>query len=82
MVIVESRYGKIEGRVRVSELFHPDAVGISGNYGLGTLHSNPLNRIGPNFNTLLSLDEKTFDGVSGGQDSAPRVKLYKKELRK
>jgi len=82
MVIIESRYGKIEGRVRVSELFHPDAVGVSGNYGLGTLQSNPLNRIGPNFNTLLSLDEKTFDGVSGGQDSAPRVKLHRKEVRK
>jgi anaerobic selenocysteine-containing dehydrogenase len=82
MVIVESQYGKMEGRVRVSELFHPDAVGVSGNYGLGTIQSNPLNRIGPNFNTLLSLDERTFDGVSGGQDTAPRVKLYKKEVPK
>ena len=79
MVVVESRYGRIEGRLRVSELFHPDAVGVGGSYGLGTHQSNPLNRLGPNFNALLSLDDKTLDGVSGGQDTAPAVKLTKKE---
>jgi anaerobic selenocysteine-containing dehydrogenase len=78
-VIVESRYGKVEGRVRLSELFHPDTAGIGGSYGLGTLQSNPLNRIGPFFNNLLSLDDHTFDGVSGGQDTAPAVKVYRKE---
>ncbi|MBU2499027.1 MAG: molybdopterin-dependent oxidoreductase [Proteobacteria bacterium] len=79
MVVVASRYGKIEGRLRISELFHPDAVGVGGSYGLGTAQSNPLNRLGPNFNALLSIDDKTFDGVSGGQDTAPAVKLYSKE---
>jgi len=78
-VVVESRYGKIEGRVRISELMHPDAVGVGGSYGLGTKQSNPLNRLGPNFNALLSIDAKTFDQVSGGQDTAPAVRLYKKE---
>jgi len=77
-VVVESRYGRIEGRLRVSELFHPDAVGIGGSYGLGTCQSNPLNRVGPNFNALLSIDPKTFDGVSAGQDTAPAVKVYSK----
>jgi anaerobic selenocysteine-containing dehydrogenase len=77
-VVVESRYGRIEGRLRVSELFHPDAVGVGGSYGLGTRQSNPLNRLGPNFNALLSLDDRTFDGVSGGQDTAPAVKVYRK----
>jgi anaerobic selenocysteine-containing dehydrogenase len=78
-VVVESRYGKIDGRLRVSELFHPDTVGVGGSYGLGTGQSNPLNRIGPNFNALLSIDDWTFDGVSGGQDTAPAVKIYRKE---
>lgn len=78
-VVVESRYGKIEGRLRISELMHPDAVGVGGSYGLGTKQSNPLNRLGPNFNALLSIDAKTFDHVSGGQDTAPAVRLYKKE---
>jgi anaerobic selenocysteine-containing dehydrogenase len=79
IVVVESRYGKLEGRLRVSELFHPDAVGVGGSYGLGTRQSNPLNRVGPNFNALLSLDDKTLDGVSGGQDTAPAVRIYRKE---
>jgi anaerobic selenocysteine-containing dehydrogenase len=79
VVVVESRYGKIEGRLRVSELFHPDTVGVGGSYGLGTCQSNPLNRLGPNFNALLSIDPITFDAVSGGQDTAPAVKVTRKE---
>jgi len=79
IVVVESRYGRIEGRLRISELFHPDAVGVGGSYGLGTCQSNPLNRLGPNFNALLSIDPITFDAVSGGQDTAPAVKVYRKE---
>jgi anaerobic selenocysteine-containing dehydrogenase len=75
---VESRYGKVEGRVRVSELFHPDAVGIAGCYGVGTRQSNPLNRRGPNFNSLITTDDHTLDGVSAGQEMAPRVKITKK----
>jgi anaerobic selenocysteine-containing dehydrogenase len=78
-VVVASRYGEIEGRLRVSELFHPDAVGVGGSYGLGTRQSNPLNCVGPNFNALLSIDDKTLDGVSGGQDTAPAVRISRKE---
>ena len=81
-VVVESRYGRIEGRLKVSELFHPDTVGIGGSYGLGTCQSNPLNCLGPNFNALLSIDPRTFDGVSAGQDTAPAVKVYRKEGRR
>jgi anaerobic selenocysteine-containing dehydrogenase len=78
-VIVESRYGKVEGRVHLSELFHPDTVGISGCHGLGTMLSNPLSRKGPHFNSLLPLDDKSLDSVSAGMEIAPRVKVYKQE---
>jgi anaerobic selenocysteine-containing dehydrogenase len=78
-IIVESRYGKVEGTVHLSELFHPDMVGISGCHGLGTILSNPLIRKGPHFNSLLPLDDKSLDGVSAGMETAPRVKVYKKE---
>jgi len=79
VVIVESRYGKTEGRLRVTELFHPDAVGVSGCYGSGTIQSNPLNRKGPSYNSLLPLNNESLDAVSAGQESAPRIKVYKKE---
>ena len=76
----ESRYGKVGGRIHISELFHPDAVGISGCYGLGTCQSNPILRDGPHFNSLLPIDEETLDGVSGGVEVAPRVRVYKGKL--
>jgi hypothetical protein len=52
-------------------------VGIPGNHGMGTIQSNPLNRVGASFNSLLTLDEKTLDIISGGQELSPRVKIYK-----
>ncbi len=80
-VLVASRYGQVEGLVRTSELFHPDAVGISGAYGMGTKQSNPLNKEGPLFNLLLTTAEETLDSVSGGIELAPCVKIIKKEGR-
>ena len=80
-VTVASRYGSLQVIVRVSELFHPDAVGISGGYGGGNKHGNPLNRKGPNFNALLTTDIKTLDGVSAGQETAPAVKITKRSDR-
>ena len=77
LVTVESRYGKTEGILHIIETIHPDAVGMPGGHGLGTIQSNPLLREGPHFNSLLSLDEKTLDAVSAGQELSPRVKIYK-----
>lgn len=79
MVVVESRYGKTEGRLNTTQLLHPDAVGIPGCFGLGTKLANPLTRRGASWNSLLPLDDKTFDAVSAGLESAPRVKVYRKE---
>lgn len=78
-VTVASRYGSLNGVIRVSELFHPDAVGISGGYGGGNKHGNPLNRKGPNFNALLSTEIRTLDAVSAGQETAPKVKIIKRK---
>ena len=78
-VVVESRYGRGEGRVHASEIFHPDAVGISGCYGLGAVGMNPLSGQGLHFNSLLPMDDHTLDGVSAGMEVAPRVRVYKKE---
>jgi len=79
VVVIESRYGKTVGKIRITELIHPDAVGIPGSHGLGTIQSNPLNRVGTNINRLYSLDEKTLDAISGGQELSPRVRLRKQE---
>lgn len=81
-VTVSSRYGSLEGLIRVSELFHPDAVGISGGYGGGNKQGNPLNRKGPDFNSLLTTEMHTLDGVSAGQEAAPKVKIEKRRRAK
>ena len=78
MMFGHLRYGKTEGRLSVSELFHPDVVGIPGCYGLGARQSNPLGRSGPNLNLLLPMDDTCLDAVSAGLETAPRVKVYKK----
>jgi anaerobic selenocysteine-containing dehydrogenase len=80
-VIVASRYGEVDGLVRVSELFHPDSVGISGAYGMGTAQSNPVSKEGPLFNRLLTTAEETLDSISGGIEIAPRVKVVKREAK-
>lgn len=76
-VWVESRYGKISGTIKTSQLFHPDVVGIAGTYGTGTMHMNPIAKKGPHYNRLLSTDERTMDPISGGLDTSPRVKVYR-----
>ncbi|MBP1707321.1 MAG: BisC, partial [Chloroflexi bacterium] len=78
-VIVESRYGRIEGQVKTTELMHPQVIGLSGCYGLGTLQSNPLMKRGPHFNALLPLGHQYVDTISAGQEADPRVKIYRKE---
>jgi anaerobic selenocysteine-containing dehydrogenase len=80
-VIIESRYGRTEGQIKTTELMHPQVIGISGSYGLGTLQCNPLMKRGPHYNSLLPLDHKSVDSISGGQEAAPRVKITKKEAK-
>ncbi|MBW2031435.1 MAG: molybdopterin-dependent oxidoreductase [Deltaproteobacteria bacterium] len=80
-VVVESRYGKAEGILRITELLHPDALGIPGCGGIGTIQSNPVLKRGANWNALLPLDEKTLDPVSAGIECSPRVKVYRKAAK-
>ena len=78
MVWVESVYGgKIQGRIKQSELFHPDVVGIAGNFGHTSKQMAPMATRGIHFNTLLSGDPGDIDPISGGFAGAPRVKVYK-----
>ena len=79
LLVVESRYGKTEARAYLSQIIHPEVIGISNSYGSGTIQSNPLNRIGPHFNRLIPTDESTLDSISAGLEIAPRVKIYIKE---
>ncbi|MHB0869433.1 MAG: molybdopterin-dependent oxidoreductase [Chloroflexota bacterium] len=77
-VVVEAYWGgKARGTLRVTELIHPDAVGIPALHGFRSMHRNPVARRGPHFNSLLSSAEGTFDPVHGGIDRSPRVRVYR-----
>jgi anaerobic selenocysteine-containing dehydrogenase len=77
-VWVESRYGKTKGRIKLTELIHPEVVGIGALYGSGTMLMNPTAKEGPYFNSLISIDENaSIDPLDGGLDIGPRVKVYR-----
>jgi anaerobic selenocysteine-containing dehydrogenase len=78
-IVVESRGGKTQGPVILTEMIHPEVVGFPGMRGTGTLQQNPIIRVGtgPHYNRLIRMDDYTFDPVNGSMDVAPRVKIYK-----
>jgi anaerobic selenocysteine-containing dehydrogenase len=75
-VWVESKYGKTRGQLHVSELFHPDSVGIGGALGrmVNTLGKAPAQRT--HFNQLLGAPLNTIDPIAGGVENTVRVKVY------
>lgn len=77
LVWVESKFGKVQGRVKVSGAFHHEVVGIGGLFGHTSPGMNPLARLGMHFNNLMSPNVEDCDPLGGGFDGAPRVKVYK-----
>jgi anaerobic selenocysteine-containing dehydrogenase len=79
-IVVESQWGgKTEGRVHLTHLIHPEALGIGGSFGRKGLHRNPKAWEGPSFNELLSAHPPAIDPVSVALCNSPRVKVYKKK---
>jgi anaerobic selenocysteine-containing dehydrogenase len=78
-IVVESRYGKTQGKVKVTHLMHPDAVGVAASHGARSMLANPIVEEGPYFNALCTIDEtkRAIDPISGGIEEAPAVKIYK-----
>jgi anaerobic selenocysteine-containing dehydrogenase len=69
--------GKTRGKVHLSELIHPECIGVPGNYGRSALLMNPRAREGPNFNVLRSPDEAFCDPIQGQPELSPRVTVYR-----
>jgi len=80
-VRLESRYGKTEGPLRLTQLIHPEVLGIAGNYGgWSSTFLNPVTSDGAWFNALLSSNEEhSIDPITAGIENAPRVKIIKIE---
>jgi len=75
---VESRWGRTMGKLRFTELIHPEVVGIAACHGSSSSMMSPDARKGTFFNILLGSKEDTgIDPVSGSVTISPRVKVYK-----
>lgn len=78
-IVVESRYGKAKGRVKVTELIHPDVVGFPAGHGAASPMANPITAEGAYFNDLCSSNEEDLccDPLTAGIEEGPAVKVYK-----
>jgi anaerobic selenocysteine-containing dehydrogenase len=77
-VRIESQWGfTTEGKVHLTDLVHPEVVGIAGNFGRLGLQMNPIAKEGAQFNQLVSADEETIEPLAGNLDNSPRVRLVK-----
>lgn len=78
-VVIESRWTKDEGRVKVTELVHPECVGIPGTLGHWARDMVISGGKGTAFNNFLPPPTMSrVDTLSGQVDSCVRVNVYKK----
>ena len=77
MICVESRVGKVTGKVRVTECVHPQVVGMLGIGGQWSAGKKIGKGKGVNSNTLVPFDWNQMDTLSGQLDTCARVKVYK-----
>ncbi|UCE32042.1 MAG: molybdopterin-dependent oxidoreductase [Burkholderiales bacterium] len=81
-VVVESRHGAERATLRVTELIHPECVGIPGMLGHWAQRKTVSYRNGPSFNNLLPPpSENRIDVVTGQVDSCVRVRVRRLEER-
>jgi len=79
LVYVESRTGRVKGRVRVTEGVHPEVLGTVGILGHWA-RQKPISRgQGVHSNALIATDWNMVDPLSGQIDTCARVKVYRAE---
>ncbi|MBU2498583.1 MAG: molybdopterin-dependent oxidoreductase [Proteobacteria bacterium] len=78
-IMIESQWGgRTEGKVHITNLIHPEALGIGGSFGRKGLLRNPIALEGPCFNELLYAYPPAIDPISVALCNSPRVKVTKK----
>ncbi|BAK43433.1 molybdopterin-dependent oxidoreductase [Eggerthella sp. YY7918] len=81
IVVVESAYGETKGKLHVTELLHPQAIGIPGATGrkVKTLGAHLAERV--HWNCLTEGLPGSMSPVTGAVENTVRVKVYKAEER-
>jgi len=75
-IVVESSFGSVKGKLKVSQAFHQEVVGIGGFFGHTSPGMNPKALKGLHYNALMSPRVEDIDPLGGGFDGCPRVKVY------
>lgn len=78
---LESEAGSVTGTVKVTEGVHPEVVGIAGTFGASAGGRPIAKGVGVHFNSLIPIDLKRTDPISGGLDSCVRVKVTRVTAR-
>lgn len=77
-VMIESRHGREQGTLKVTELIHPECVGIPGIFGHWALRKPISRNKGVAFNNLLPPPSSArIDVITGQVDTCVRVKVTK-----
>ncbi len=77
LVWVESRAGKVKGKVKASQCIHPEVVAIAGTFGHWSDAMPIAKGKGVHFNSLLHYGLDYVDMITTGQDACVKVKVYK-----
>ncbi len=75
LVLVESQYGKIYGRLGLTEGIHPETIGVSNSLSRMMSQNAGVPYGGGHFNDMLPADLQNTDACSGQCESVCRVKL-------
>ncbi len=78
-IVIESQWGKTQGTAKVTELIHPDVIGIPSGHGAASAMANPITAEGAYHNGLGNLDEKNLavDPLTAQIEEGFAVKVYK-----
>lgn len=78
MINIESKNaGSTTGPVHITNLIHPNCIGIPGAFGRRHQGMIPLENPGTYFNPLISSKESTINPVSMALETSPQVKITK-----
>ncbi|MBI2848124.1 MAG: molybdopterin-dependent oxidoreductase [Chloroflexi bacterium] len=75
-ICVESRWGRVTGRVKLAQAIHPQVIGMVSLGGWAKGRAIARGK-GVNFNELLKADHKHMCPISGALELAVRVKAYR-----
>ncbi|MCI8513389.1 MAG: molybdopterin-dependent oxidoreductase [Lachnospiraceae bacterium] len=77
-VVVEAEYGQtIQAPIHISEMIHPQTIGVGGKWGRKGTHVTPFAKEGVAYNSLINDDERDIGFMMGNLNNSVRVKIYK-----